>query len=73
MKGTGQHPQNIIPKDLRKLAREARHAGWTITVSRANHLHWRSPTGALVVTATTPGKKGGRLDVRAVRRALNGG
>lgn len=73
MKGIGSNPTNAIPKDLRKIAKEARSAGWTIIVSRAGHLKWTSPDGArTVVTSTSPGKKGCRLDLRAVRRALDG-
>ena len=73
MKKIGTNPQNIIPKDLRKIAKEARSAGWTITVTRGGHLKWTPPGGGRsIYTGTSPGKKGCRLDLRAVRRALDG-
>ena len=71
MKGNGEAHQ-IIPKDLRKLAREARRAGWTITAHRSGHLHWEAPDGTKIVTSTTPRTAGGlRAAQKDLRRALD--
>jgi hypothetical protein len=44
-----------IPESYRGIARTARKEGWTITRARkSQHLHWRSPSGRLVVTPSTP-------------------
>lgn len=53
-----------IPKEMTALAREARSQGWTVELARSGHLHWVSPTGALVTTAATP-----RSPVRTLRNA----
>jgi hypothetical protein len=43
-----------IPEPYRSLARKARDEGWTIAATRRGHLAWRSPSGALIITASTP-------------------
>lgn len=59
-----------IPEPLRALAQYARHAGWSITHLGSGHLRWRSPDGAVVVTASTPGDRRTALNERArLRRA----
>lgn len=73
MKKPGQNPDRIIPKDLRKLARTARRAGWTITAARSGHLHWRAPDGRLVVTGTTPSRGGLRLARNELTHELEAG
>jgi predicted RNA binding protein YcfA (HicA-like mRNA interferase family) len=45
----------------RDLARQAAAQGWTIRRTKSSHLIWISPTGARVVTSSTPS------DTRAVR------
>lgn len=46
---------------FRILARHAEAAGWSIELTRNNHLRWRSPDGAVVFSALSPS------DRRAVR------
>ncbi len=60
-----------IPEAYRDAFRAARRAGWTITRGRgSSHLHWRSPGGQLVVTASTPSDwRGRRNDLARLRRA----
>lgn len=60
-----------LPESYRDIARTARRAGWTITrAKRSSHLHWRSPSGQLVVTPSTPGDcRGVRDDLARLRRA----
>ena len=50
-------------------ARLAERAGWSIKIKNG-HRHWRSPDGAYVVTATTPGEGRAIQNARAqLRRA----
>lgn len=53
-----------IPRELRTLAFAATIAGWSITVTGKTHLKWKSPTGAMVVTASTPSDRRTMLNVR---------
>jgi hypothetical protein len=61
-----------IPRELRDLAREYERRGWTITLGGSGHLKWRSPAGALVVTAASPGHRHAleitRADLRRAER-----
>lgn len=43
-----------MAQQLKELQKEAKKQGWSITIAKAGHLKWRSPTGALVVTSQTP-------------------
>lgn len=54
-----------IPKVLRPFADEAIRQGWRIEKTARCHLKWRAPTGALVVTSSTPS------DQRAVRNIVS--
>jgi len=60
-----------LPESYRGIARTALRAGWTITRARkSQHLHWRSPSGQLVVTPSTPSCSQSRNHVLAeLRRA----
>jgi predicted RNA binding protein YcfA (HicA-like mRNA interferase family) len=61
-------PRPHIPEPLRKLARVAKEAGWTITRTRGDHLRWRHPGGATVITPSTP--NGGNRSIRNARADL---
>jgi len=61
-------PHSRIPEPLRKLARTAKEAGWTITRTGNGHLRWRHPDGATVITSSTP--NGGKHATRNARGAL---
>jgi len=50
-----------VPRPWRRLAAHAIAAGWTIRPTRRGHLLWTAPTGARVITSSTPS------DPRAVR------
>ena len=42
-------------KDLRSLAREAVHEGWTIELTKGNHLRWVPPGGGdFYISPLTP-------------------
>jgi hypothetical protein len=60
-----------LPESYRDIARTARKEGWTITrARRSQHLHWRSPSGRLVVTPSTPSSSQSRYHALAeLRRA----
>ena len=59
-----------IPEPLRALARAAAARGWQISHLGSGHLRWKSPDGAVVVTASTPGDRRTALNERArLRRA----
>lgn len=59
-----------IPASYRALARAAREAGWSIVVTGGGHLRWRSPSGSVVITSSTPGDhRGARNAARHLRRA----
>lgn len=64
-------PQAVkVPEAYRNLAKLARSAGWTITLTRSNHLRWQAPDGAVVYTASTPSRAGGyRNAIAGFRRA----
>jgi predicted RNA binding protein YcfA (HicA-like mRNA interferase family) len=40
-------------KDMEKIAKEARKRGWTITVTRGNHVKWQAPDGHCVFSPLT--------------------
>lgn len=43
-----------MKRDLKDLERIALRAGWDVTPTRSGHKKWRSPSGAVVITASTP-------------------
>lgn len=49
------------------MAKLALCSGWTISVGGV-HLKWKSPTGAMVVTSSTPSDRRTKLNVRAQLR-----
>ena len=40
--------------DFRDMIKTAEKAGWTVERSRSGHLKWKSPTGGVVFSASTP-------------------
>ena len=59
-----------VPESYRKLARAARRAGWTITVTRGGHLAWKPPSGRVIYTPSTPSdRRGARNNMAELRRA----
>lgn len=57
-----------MKKEFRALRIVAEAQGWTVTLTRNNHLAWRSPTGALVISSFTPSDKRAILNLRAFLR-----
>ena len=43
-----------LKKELKRLRRMAERAGWNVDRTKKNHLRWRSPTGEMVITSSTP-------------------
>jgi hypothetical protein len=41
-------------KDVNDLIKEAQRQGWTITMTRSNHLKWVSPMGDFFFSSSTP-------------------
>jgi hypothetical protein len=59
-----------VPKDFRPLAKAAVRQGWRVSKARrGGHLHWVSPSGALVVSSVSPGTPGGLHHHRRLLRA----
>lgn len=55
---------------LARWARIARRAGWSVELTAGHHLRWASPSGAVVITASTPGRGRALINTRAdLRRA----
>lgn len=53
-----------MAQPLKQLRREAEGQGWSITLAKGGHLKWKSPSGALVVTSSSPS------DQRAIRNIV---
>jgi hypothetical protein len=60
-----------IPDHLRLLAKQARAEGWEITPTGSGHIRWKSPGGPIVITGSTPHRKGfgPRMERRDLVRA----
>jgi hypothetical protein len=43
-----------MKKEIRKLIRQYRRLGWTISVAGSGHIRWASPQGRVVVSSATP-------------------
>lgn len=57
-----------MPKDLAKLARRVRKLGWTVEVTRSNHVRWTAPDGWTHTSGLTPGSQRAEyVTVRAVK------
>ena len=55
---------------IRRLAKVARRARWTVEATRGDHVRFRSPEGVLVVASQTPSDSRAWLAVRSrLRRA----
>lgn len=52
-------------RDLKDMLRRAVEAGWTVTKTRGCHWLLRSPSGARVVTGSTPSDGRALLNFRA--------
>lgn len=55
-------------KEIERLAREARRAGWTVEVNGANHIRWTPPLGPSLTTSLTP--KNESVTIRRIRKAI---
>lgn len=58
----------VIPEPLRNLARLAKKQDWTIERTKGHHIRWTSPTGAVVLSGSTPGDWRNMKNVRAQLR-----
>lgn len=47
-------------KNMKKLKKEAEEQGWTVEVTKKNHLKWISPDGDSVITSSTPSEYRGQ-------------
>ena len=57
-----------VHRDLRPLVEAALGAGWEVTKTGSGHLRFKSPTGALVFTGSTPSDHRAVENVRALLR-----
>lgn len=51
--------------DFRDMIKAAERAGWTVERRHGGHLKWKSPTGAVVFSASTPS------DHRAIKNHMS--
>lgn len=58
-----------LHKDLRTLAQHAGQQGWQVHRTSGGHLKWVSPTGDVVVSASTPSERRGMRNLKALLRA----
>lgn len=60
-----------VPREARALVAAAEEQGWTVTMSRGCHLHFRDRGGRLrAVFGTSPGDRRGLANLRShLRRA----
>lgn len=47
-----------VPRDWRKIARQAIKEDWTICATGGKHLQWRGPAGQQFITGSTPTRNG---------------
>jgi hypothetical protein len=65
-----------FPAKASRLIREIyrAHPDWSVSLTRGNHLRFRGPNGAVVITGSTPGDHRTILAVRAqIERSLRPG
>lgn len=43
-----------IPREMRSLVDEYRALGWTIEHTRKHRIRWKSPTGRVVISSSSP-------------------
>jgi hypothetical protein len=59
-----------MKRDMPKLVRRARKAGWSVTKTGKQHWRFRSPNGATIFAPSTPSDRRSVMNVRAnLRRA----
>lgn len=59
-------------KDLEKLARRARRAGWTVEVTGRNHVRWTAPDGRQsFTTGLTMNRRSTTVARRRIERLLD--
>ena len=60
----------ITNKDIRRLANLAEAQGWTVTMRRAGHIRFQSPSGGLVFSSATPSDNRSTKNLTAQLRRL---
>lgn len=56
-------------KDLEKLARNARRAGWSVELTKGNHVRWTPPEGDFIIGGLTSSSRGVQNLRARLRRA----
>jgi predicted RNA binding protein YcfA (HicA-like mRNA interferase family) len=51
-------------KELEKAAKQARKAGWEVTITGGNHVKWKSPDGVTAIISGLTGCGPGWIKVR---------
>jgi len=52
-------------KEILKLMRRAKKQGWSVQVTKKNHIKFFSPLGGIVVASGTPSENRGFLNLKA--------
>jgi hypothetical protein len=54
-----------VNKEILKLMRRAKKQGWSVQVTKKNHIKFFSPLGGIVVASGTPSESRGFLNLKA--------
>lgn len=52
-----------LPRDLRKIAAQAREQGWQVEMTRKSHIKFVPPQGELVYSSGTPSDRRAQLNL----------
>lgn len=55
--------QTAMPRDLRKIAAQARAQGWQVELTRKSHVKFVPPKGELVFSSGTPSDRRAQLNL----------
>lgn len=55
-------------KDMEKVAKEARQAGWVIEITKGQHVRWKSPDGVTILVSSLTGSSRSWSNFRSMLR-----
>lgn len=60
-----------MPKEWRKLKKQAEDQGWTVEKTKNNHIRWTNPDGEIVISPSTPSENRGMKNFLSVMKKKN--